>query len=305
MRAFGLEFVGDADLGLPTAPLGGSGRGRSRLRRVQADAIMAVWPADAEPVRQMTAPDGSVMLRVDHHPDVGYLLVAPGHGCALVAPDSSTILCAPEPGGQWDYLLSAQVLPLAAAAAGHEVLHASAVASARGAAILCAASGTGKTSIAARLVLEGFALMADDAVALEPVPAGVLVHPSIPEMHLREPEAALLSEAERAQLGGTGDRRLDRTTFMPRSAAAPLALAAVFILRRVPEGSVDLVDTVDPAPLLASTFHIGLRSPARLIRHLSLCARIATEVPMQVLLIPPSASAADAAAVLVERLGRT
>lgn len=59
------------------------------------------------------------------------------------------------------------VLPLLLPALGTEVLHASAVAGPAGVAALCAESGTGKSTIAVALAHRGYAIWADDAVAVD------------------------------------------------------------------------------------------------------------------------------------------
>ncbi len=68
------------------------------------------------------------------------------------------------------------VLPLILPALGTEVLHASAVVGARGVAAFCGVSGTGKSTLAVALARRGYAIWADDAVAVdiaEPEPAAV------------------------------------------------------------------------------------------------------------------------------------
>jgi len=59
------------------------------------------------------------------------------------------------------------VLPLLLPALGTEVLHASAVAGPAGVTALCAESGTGKSTMAVALARRGYAIWADDAVAVD------------------------------------------------------------------------------------------------------------------------------------------
>ena len=59
------------------------------------------------------------------------------------------------------------VLPLVLQLRGHEVLHASAVSTKHGLVILCGLSGMGKSTFAYALSKRGYAVWADDAVALE------------------------------------------------------------------------------------------------------------------------------------------
>jgi hypothetical protein len=84
------------------------------------------------------------------------------------------------------------VLPLAAQAAGQEVLHASAVFDSAGVIGLCARSGTGKSTLAWALQRLDFRLFADDALLVEPTPAGSEAVALPFRTSLREPAAAYL-----------------------------------------------------------------------------------------------------------------
>jgi hypothetical protein len=52
---------------------------------------------------------------------------------------------------------------------------------------------------------------------------------------------------------------------------------------------------VDPFTLLGATFNLSVRTPERLQRQLDLCARLAAEVPVLSLQIPPGVDAAAVA----------
>ena len=110
-------------------------------------------------------------------------------------------------------------LPVALHVSGLEVLHASSIATPRGIVGFCGLSGTGKTTTAYALSRRGHRLWGDDAIVLEPAPAGgaVVAHPLPFSANLREPT--------RAALGDSGDASGE--------AGDPEPLAALVLLQRV------------------------------------------------------------------------
>jgi hypothetical protein len=89
-------------------------------------------------------------------------------------------------------------LPLVLQALGGEVLHASAVLTARGVVAFCGASGSGKSTIAYGLHRRGHGLWADDAVALG-VSEAVITTVRLPfDVRLRPASAALFGLGRRA-----------------------------------------------------------------------------------------------------------
>jgi hypothetical protein len=81
-------------------------------------------------------------------------------------------------------------LPLVVQARGTQVLHASAVAGARGAVALCGLSTAGKSSLAAALMLRGHPLVADDALGFAVAEPNVTALPLPFRLRLR-PRSAL------------------------------------------------------------------------------------------------------------------
>ena len=77
----------------------------------------------------------------------------------------------------WERFLLAQVLPLAAVMAGHEVLHASAVTLGGRALGLAGPSGAGKSTLARLLGTSGATFLTDDVLALSEDENGVRAHP--------------------------------------------------------------------------------------------------------------------------------
>ena len=96
-----------------------------------------------------------------------------------------------------DWILDAYyrtVLPMALQVRGLEVLHASAVLTPRGVVALCAASRTGKSTVAFGLSQRGWPLWADDAVAFETSESGALAIPLPFGTRLRPGAAAFFEQ---------------------------------------------------------------------------------------------------------------
>lgn len=93
----------------------------------------------------------------------------PGIGAFRFGPDAGEASVVPEPGAARPDVVDVYyraVVPMMLHVRGHEVLHASAVATPAGVVALCARSGTGKSTFAYALSRRGHELLADDAVTL-------------------------------------------------------------------------------------------------------------------------------------------
>lgn len=286
--AFGLAL--EAAQPLPTV----GARAASHGRRAVVDLVAAAaldrgWPArDAESVVDRRFPDGTAMLRIDRHPEAGYRIWAPGYGRYVVSPPGDRIRAAlPRRTWRWQRLFFAQVLPLASVLQGLESFHASAVALRGHAVAFVAASGTGKTSVAAHLVAAGAPLVTDDVLALEPGPQGVLAHPGCGLVNLDESELAAMDERERRRLGRLLGRS-DKLHFAADVLDREIPLGLVYFLRRGgAEGSLAIVDDGRSTQrLLAAGFLAYLRSPERLLNHLDACARVSEVAPTYTVDVP-------------------
>jgi hypothetical protein len=302
-----IEIPGIAEVDIETESQ--TSRPPTRVR-LDGSELRRRWSAveeSAELVRELRERERT-LLSVQLAPDAGYLLHAPGFARILVSCEGTEMLCDPEPASaDWCALLSAQALPLAATLAGLELLHASAVVPAQGAlagtAVLFAGpQGAGKSSLAAALVRRGAALLSDDAVALEPRGQTLLAHPGTTLMQLRPAEHARLSPSQRALLGPAG-AALGKQRYAPFANAAPVPLGALFLLQRCQHGApVQQIAEVNPFELLASTFNLSVRTPARLTRHLDLAVALAAGGRVHRLRIQPGIGATRLAEILDERV---
>jgi hypothetical protein len=118
------------------------------------------------------------------------------------------------------------VLPLALQALGTEVLHASAVRTQQGVVAFCAASGTGKSTLACALNIRGYASWADDAVAFALTSEQVVGFLLPFSVHLR-PESETFFDRNLHRRGGQ-EPVDNHGALRPES----VRLAAVFVLQR-------------------------------------------------------------------------
>jgi hypothetical protein len=240
--------------------------------------------------------DNAVVLSVDRDDARGYFLRARGAGAALISPDGLEVICAPEDDGSyWTAILIGQVLPLVATVRGMEVFHASGVVRDGHAYMLCGAPGVGKTSIAAHLVLSGDELLSDDVVALDD---RLVAHPGAAVLHVRAAELQQLGAGPTPGIRRTGTV-IGRTTFEVAHPGHAQPLAAIYFLERGTSGPVvEPVPHPNPFELLGATFNLSVRTPARLLHHLNLCASLAERVPVFRVRITPGRRAAEAASAL-------
>jgi hypothetical protein len=294
-HAFGLAVVAREGFG-GLVPFGEAPPARS-VTLCSSSAHTFDDVASSERVVDLRYPDGRAMMSIDRRHD-GYLVRAPRHGSHLVSLDGSSI--ATTRGGRgwrWQRLFYAQVLPLAAALQGLEVLHASAVVAA-GSAIACiAASGTGKTSIAAHLVDLGATPLTDDVLALERHGAELLAHPGAAFANVDKRELAAMSPAGRDRLGASlaSSDKVHVTTRVHRDA---VPLGAVCFLRRGERLEVRRDAAPPTRSILAAGFLTHLRTPERLLTHLELSSVLASGVPTYDVVLPEGGHASDAAAAI-------
>jgi hypothetical protein len=277
-RRQGLAFGLTLDCGYEVLGVAG---GAPTTRRVRLDVCGEPTPR-AEAQRLASAAG----LSVDRD-DEGYVFTAPELGAHRVSPGGDAVLSAPPAGVEperWQQLVTGQALPLAAVLQGLEPIHASAVVSDGAALAFTAPSRGGKSVVCEAMVRHGARFLTDDVLALEARGAGGL---------LAHPGPAL------ATLDGT------RTAVQRHEVPAPLG--AVYVLEGGPTDRVvvERMPGGDPRALLGATFNALVTDPARLERHLEVCARM-TACPLFHVLLPAEAplerKTTDAVASAVMRI---
>ncbi|MCP9485219.1 MAG: hypothetical protein MSC30_05135 [Gaiellaceae bacterium MAG52_C11] len=303
-RAFGLDVRSTFDI---PALSGGAGSSARLTVCHEQDAVDLErdWPrTGVEHPVDLRFPDGRLFMSIDRHPERGYRIWAPRHGRHVVSPDGREIRSAlPRRSALgWQRLFFAQTLPLAAALQGLEVLHASAVGIGGRAVAFTAASGTGKSSLAAHLVAAGATFLTDDVLALEPGPDGALAHPGPARAGVSAHELRSMTAVGRDRLG----RRVgstDKPHFEPSQASSALPLAILFRLSRSSRfARLSLREQLPPEPktVLGSSFLTYLRTRQRLLNQLAICERVTGSARLYDLEIPASVSAREAASFVLE-----
>ena len=264
-------------------PRAWSGKPQLDVGRAEAGQIDAEWDtAGAERVVREPG-DGRALLTVDVA-DGAYRVAWRHIGQFLLTAGDGRVLCAPERGGEphFERYLLAQILPLAAVAAGVEVLHASAVELDGRAVGVVGAGGAGKSATARALVEAGGRLITDDVLAVTRDGAGLIAHLGPDHVRVGPAEAK-----EAVQLPAARDVvPLDALFFLDRGA------------RRVSVGT-----PVGFRRLAGSTFNLLVRTPDRLERHLDVAATLARDHIAVVAGFPPDATPDQIAEAMVAWLG--
>jgi hypothetical protein len=302
-EGFGLVLSGSyAVIGLAGRP-GGTAADATRL--LLEDPTAPPPTAGGERLREFRYADGRVGLAIDDHGEAGLEIVAEEFGSHQISRDGRTVRSRPAvglPAWRWQRLLTGQVLPLAAALRGLEVLHASAVALGGVAFALAGDSGAGKSSLAAHLVLRGNALLADDVLAVSLDATGrPRAHPGSTALSFRREDAQLaeaLTSTALATATGTDDKR--HLLCSPTAQIVPLG--AVYQLRRGSAGGAAIGEARTPtlADLMGCSYVKYLATPSRLTAQLSVQSGIARGCSI----VPVNVGAGLTAELLAEELER-
>jgi hypothetical protein len=302
---FGLDLRADRTLSF----LEGAGAKRAgrpiEVSLQQSDAGPGPqWPAGAELISDQRLPGGEVNFQIERHPQAGYRIWGPAYGTSVISADGRWLRGKHDGAASaaWQRLLIAQALPFAAVLQGLEVLHASAVAVDGEAVAFAGPSGSGKTSLALDLCRRGGRFLSDDVLALESGEE-LVVHPGAPAAGVDRAEAQRL-RAVGVSGGETLAEDERETVERIRLSAEPAPLRAVFLLERRRDGpAVPRFEPVGEAPaLLASTFNLVLREPARLSMLLDVCARVAAR-GVERIIAGPRIDATELGAAVAERIG--
>ena len=306
--AFGLRVAAPEALEtLTECPMETSLRGVTWSRVADREGLLEEWPGLGVDRVAGSGDDGGPLMSIDIDARGAYLVQASPHGAHVVSPDGRRITSMLRPDAAWDWqrLLVAQPLPLAATMQGLEPLHASAVTIAGQAVAISAPSGTGKTSIAMHLVARGSArLLTDDVLVVEPTSTGVRAHPGARLLSAHSHELDAVPAEQRERLGTVlevGEKVYLRAKLDPQ----PRPLAALYMLLRQPAGAAFRIvedAAADPRELLATTFVTYVKSRERLVRHLEFASRLAQRTRVFFVRLPRGVPAARAATLLEQHV---
>lgn len=162
--------------------------------------------------------------------------------CATIRPDVP----------RWLRTLLSRVLPDISLTLGNEGLHAAAVDGPTGVIAVAAPSGTGKSTLVARLLARGLPTFTDDVLVLSPAAGAVIAHAGTPHVTLP------LDRDGRTPLGVPIDvRGGEAWTALDSSCATPRRIAALFLYRRG-QGQTLGVERLPASPLHLAPYMLGI-----------------------------------------------
>ncbi|HUF24463.1 MAG TPA: hypothetical protein VMN81_10075 [Vicinamibacterales bacterium] len=247
---------------------------------------------DSVPIQQWPDGEGRTWLSIARAAG-GYRVSLPGLECLVSADGRAIMFDEPQPLSTLVHLLLHQVLPLAVSRTGRLVLHACAVDTPAGTLAFLGESGAGKSTLAAAFCRRGFALVADDALAVDLRGAGIGVWPTADGLRLWED----MSEAAPAGIGepsnAAGKRRAPAALATERS-----PLARVYLLATSEDDRAAVTD-VPPATarieMLSHLFRLDVTDREESRRLFDAVHRVASHVPARRVAYPDGVEFLDAA----------
>lgn len=195
------------------------------------------------------------------------------------------------------HLLLDQALPLALAASGALVLHASAVCVGGRAVLFIGEAGSGKSTLAALLARRGCPVLADDGVLLEQSAGGIRAVPSYPGLRLfPDPSAAALIDQADAEVAEyTRKRRILAAADPGLFRASPAPVGRAYMLSPGGETAFERLSMRDAAmAIVQHAYRVDIEERTELEAQLNLIARSASALDVWRLTYPRSwATAAD------------
>jgi hypothetical protein len=277
--------------------------------RVRFGRRCEVFPSPAHWFLSWTLPTGELWLSMAKD-EWGYLLRFPDLADFSVDADGREILCLPEreiPPHTMRHLLLDQVLPLVLTIRGQKALHATAVLTPAGVCAFTAPTGTGKSTLAASLLLAGNPVLSDDCLVLEEQDGQVLATPAYPGLRLWEDTLKALGNDPSHLLSVahyTSKRRLvpqgDRSYFL--TPTFPVARIYSLVRPAEMEGEDGLVapriQRLSPRDSLVELFpflfHLDVTDRTMLARHFAFLEQVVSHVPVRRLWVPNSFTALPA-----------
>jgi hypothetical protein len=295
LDAFGLVVEVDWPLaGATPAAAVGPARRPTTVRRVEPHLLAVAWDSPGELLFEREDM-GEVTITFERAED--YRIRAKGFGRYVVSADGTEVRC--ERGTVEEHaqerFLFAQVLPLAAVVRGYELLHASAICLNGVAVAFAGPSGTGKTTLASRLVDRGAGFLTDDVLALSRDTHAPIAHPGPPFIAVLDGDADQIEVAARiGRFTGTSDKL---HVVVPAGRDA-FPLRAVYHLESGPGLRLEPIGSGVVRRLLGSVFAPYLVTADRLNRQLEMAHLLVETVPQFGLQLSPNVSVEEAVDVI-------
>jgi hypothetical protein len=220
--------------------------------------LEAAWSGAAAPRRWRGLLGDGESFEIERGRD-GDLLFHYGRRARFhLSPDAQTLGCCPADRAErgWLRALATKVLPMVAIANGHEALHAAAVGDERGAILILAPSGAGKSSLALELVRRGWRLLADDVVVLGRRGDSIEAHPAGP--FANQPEVVAENLPSHTLLDPDPSKPW---IAVDGAATGPSPVRALILFERSPAAMLGAWP-VSPSPLPLTPFMLGLPDDA-------------------------------------------
>lgn len=267
------------------------------------DPPAPLGPPAGAPVQTWPDASGRVRARAYQRHD-GYEVTWPGLARYTFGASGLRVRATPVPGASQDDVRDTYerlILPLAWTVNGGEALHASAVCHSSGVVLLCAPSGTGKSTLACALARSGWPFLADDGVLLDARSRPPVAYPAAQQMRLRQPSARFYALAEVEQPGRAA---VSEATTIADGLPGPVA--AVFDLQRTEERTVlpravrlDAGEAL--ASVLAHAHCVNPTSAVRRRRSVEQVLAMLTDVPVWRLTFPTDFDLLKATVDVVEQ----
>ena len=231
--------------------------------------------------------DGAPWVEVARYGDGYYVRVS---GFADFCITSSAVRVAPHEGARPStirHLLLDQVLPLALAAEGHLVLHASGLVSEGRTIAIAGPAGTGKSTLAAALQREGWSVASDDGLVVRERGSEVLAVPAYPGLRLW-PDAAERTGVMPFAVSEVAEYTAKlRVSLAAPTKLEPASLAGVYVIQQGDAVKIEPLTARDAAmTLIEHAYRADLTDRAALTAQLGACARLATRVRVCRLVMP-------------------
>jgi len=242
-----------------------------------------------------TLSDGRPFL-VSTKTENGYLLHFIDLADFFVEQSGTEIVYSPQPGvpaNSVRHLILDNVLALVLSLRGHAIFHASAVVTPLGACAFVAASGMGKSTLAASFQRAGYPLLTDDCLLLESDGDSVFGVPSYPGVRLRDDSLSMVHAQHEPTLS-VAHYNSKRRLAAGRFATGPHHLAAIYCLERPCGDGEELsearIETISGnkslMTALSCLFCIDTHDPTMLVGQFKMLEKLLSRVPIARLSIP-------------------
>lgn len=243
-------------------------------------------PLEPAPFHEWTSPGGEVWTQFFRSDD-GYLLRFPGLADFEIEGAALAVACRPAPDVDADtceHLYLNQVLPLLQSRQGKLVFHASAVEVAGSAFAFLAASGGGKSTLAASFASSGHSFLTDDGLVVDDRPEGPVAMPGHASIRLWDDSQRALGVAAGAA-AATRVRYTDKARFASGGrivhAGRALPLRRAYVLGDGDAPQLRFAPMRAPEAMMAWVMHSFLLDPAErpaLAAHFERVAALANRV---------------------------